>query len=495
LLPNLVEMAPRARLRVLAAALAGGLTALAGGAADAPARGSAAPANNGTPTITGIAVEGQTVTGHNGSWFCDPACVPSGPENRGGYEFQWQRCDAAGALCADIAGAASQNYVVAAADRGSTLRVAVTATNYDCNAHGVDCRYSSATAFSAVTSAVPGAPPLPPPPPPPPPGPDDGPPISNAVPAVAGLPRHGHTLTASSGDWSGLAPIDYAYKWSRCSPSCTTVAGATGTTYAVGAADIGTTLRVTVTATNPLGSSVATSEPTQVVSAVPADAPVAMSPPAVFGTPKEGSTLTAVPGSWSASPPPAFAFGWLRCERGNGFCLPIAGADGPNYVLRAEDGGRELRAVVTASNPSGTATATSPPTGVVAPAGLLHLLDGLESVPASGVVFPDRLRLDRVRFRFLDRRTIFGSFRVSDTRGYVVRGALVSLVPVRAGEASSPRPAATSVNGDAALRLAVSPAKLARGGPLVLVVRVTRRGDTAGSSVAARVRVSLRLRR
>lgn len=120
-------MASRVRLRLLAGTLGACTIALAGGAADAPARGSASPANNGTPTITGLAIEGQTVTGHNGSWFCDPACVPSGPENRGGYAFQWQRCDAAGAQCADIAGAASQNYVVAAADRGSTLRVAVTA--------------------------------------------------------------------------------------------------------------------------------------------------------------------------------------------------------------------------------------------------------------------------------------------------------------------------------------------------------------------------------
>jgi hypothetical protein len=493
--PTLVMMASRASRRLLAGALAAGVIALTGGAADAPARGSEKPANNGQPTITGIAAEGQTLTGHNGSWFCNPACVPSGPENRGGYEFQWQRCDAGGSTCVDIAGASQQNYVVAPADRGSPLRVAVTATNWDCDALNIDCRYSSATAFSAVTSAVPGAPPAPPPPPPPPPGPDDGPPISNALPVVAGLPRDGYTLTASSGDWSGLVPIGYAYRWNRCTASCTTIAGATGTSYAVGSADVGATLTVTVTATNSLGSSVATSAPTLVVAATPSAAPVSMSPPAVFGTPKEGATLTAVPGSWSASPAPAFTFGWLRCERENGFCLPIAGASGPNYVLHAEDGGRELRVVVTASNPAGTATATSPPTGVVAPAGLLHLLDGRESVPASGVVSPDRLRLDRVRFRFVDARTIAGTFHVSDTRGYVVRGALVSLHAARAGETSRPRPAATSASGDAALRFTVSRAKLARGGTLVVVVRATRRGDEAGHSAAASVRVTLRLRK
>jgi hypothetical protein len=492
--PTLVRMASRARLRLLASTLAAGTLAFAGGAADAPARGSAKPAVNGTPTITGLAVEGQTVTGHNGSWFCDPACVPSGPENRGGYEFQWQRCDAAGAHCADIAGAASQNYVVAAADRGSTLRVAVTATNYDCNALGQDCRYSSATAFSAVTSVVPGAPPAPPPPPPPPPGPDDGPPISNALPVVAGLPRDGHTLTASSGDWSGLAPIGYTYLWSRCSTSCTAIAGATETSYAVGPTDIGTTLRVTVTATNSLGSSAATSAPTSVVAVVPEEAPVSMSSPAIFGTPKEGATLTAVPGSWSASPAPTFSFGWLRCERGSGLCLPISGADGPNYVLRAEDGGRELRAVVTASNPAGIATATSPPTGVVAPAGLLHLLDGRDSVPASGVAFPDHLRIDSTRFTTRGGRTVRGTLHISDSRGYVVRGAVVSIRPARKGEISNTQRGTTSTDGTATVSFTVSAARRSRGGNLVLVVRATRRGDDLRSSVADSVRITLRLR-
>ena len=482
-------MAPRASRRLLAGTLAAGVLALTGSAVDAPARGSAGPANNGQPTITGLAVEGQTVTGHNGSWFCDPACVPSGPENRGGYEFQWQRCDAAGANCANITGAASQNYVVAAADRGSTLRVGVTATNYDCNAHGLDCRYSSATAFSATTSAVPGVPP-PPPAPPAPPEPDEGPPISNALPAVAGVPQEGQTLTASSGDWSGLSPIAFTYRWSRCAATCTAVGGATGTSYTAGAADVGATLKVAVTATNSAGSATATSPPTPVVASVPVEAPVSMSPPSIYGTAKEGMTLTAAAGSWSASPAPTFVFGWLRCERDDGLCMPIVGATGPNYVLRAEDGGRELRVAVTASNKAGSVTATSPPSGVVEPAGLLHLVDGRESVPAARVLAPDRLRIERARVRRVGGRTFVGTFHVSDTRGYVVRGALVTVRAARVADASRPPARATSATGDATVRFSVSPTRLARGGTLVLVVSATKRGD---SSVAARLRVSLRL--
>jgi hypothetical protein len=220
---------------------------------------------------------------------------------------------------------------------------------------------------------------------------------------------------------------------------------------------------------------------------------VLLAPPAIYGTAKEGSTLTAVPGSWSGSPTPDFSFGWLRCERNNGLCLPILGAEGPNYVLRAEDGGRELRVVVTASNTVGTATATSPPSGVVSPSGLLRMLEGTESVPASGVISPDRLVIRRARFRFAGARTVVARLRVGDTRGYVVRGALVSIRPARAGEASMTRQVATSVSGDATLRFMVSAARLARGGSLVVIVQATKRGDKAAQSVAARVRVTLRL--
>lgn len=245
-------------------------------------------------------------------------------------------------------------------------------------------------------------------------------------------------------------------------------------------------MRVTVTATNPLGSSAATSAPTPVVAAVATVAPLSMSSPAIFGTPKQGATLSAVPGSWSASPAPWFGFGWLRCDRGTGLCLPIEGADGPNYVLRAEDGGRELRVVVTASNSAGIATATSPPTGVIAPAGLLHLLDDRESVPASSVVSPDRLRLDRLRFRFVGARTMVGSIHVSDTRGYVVRGAVVSIRPARKGEISSTRRDTTATDGTATVSFTVGAARRSKGGNLVLVVRATQRGDASAAASPTR---------
>ena len=51
------------------------------------------------------------------------------------------------------------------------------------------------------------------------------------------------------GDWTG-APSNFSYSWARCDASganCTPIAGATANRYSVGAADVGSTIRVTVT--------------------------------------------------------------------------------------------------------------------------------------------------------------------------------------------------------------------------------------------------------
>jgi hypothetical protein len=77
------------------------------------------PANTAPPSITGTAVVGQTLTVLGGTWTSKPTS----------YAYQWQRCDAAGATCVDIAGASQQTYAVQQDDLGSTLRVVETATN------------------------------------------------------------------------------------------------------------------------------------------------------------------------------------------------------------------------------------------------------------------------------------------------------------------------------------------------------------------------------
>jgi hypothetical protein len=81
-------------------------------------------------------------------------------------------------------------------------------------------------------------------------------------------PERGQTLTATAGTWAGDQPITFRYQWERCNASgasCAAIAGAVAQTYTVTTADVGNTLRVTVTATNVTGARSASSATTSVV--------------------------------------------------------------------------------------------------------------------------------------------------------------------------------------------------------------------------------------
>src|SRR5262245_30434658 len=87
-------------------------------------------------------------------------------------------------------------------------------------------------------------------------------------PAVSGSAQVGQTLTTSTGSWAGTAPISYAYQWLRCGlngGNCAAIPGATGKTYVVATADVGSTLRSRVTASNVAGSASAQSAQTAAV--------------------------------------------------------------------------------------------------------------------------------------------------------------------------------------------------------------------------------------
>jgi hypothetical protein len=79
-----------------------------------------APVVTGRPSIAGTARIGSVLTAAPGAWNGDPPMT---------YTFQWQRCDATAVNCQAMAGATDQTYAVKAADAGSRLRVAVTASN------------------------------------------------------------------------------------------------------------------------------------------------------------------------------------------------------------------------------------------------------------------------------------------------------------------------------------------------------------------------------
>ena len=102
---------------------------------------------------------------------------------------------------------------------------------------------------------------------------DEGPAAITAGPTIGGLHRDGSTLTANPGTWNGTPTITYEYQWQRCDASgnnCVDIPGATGSTYTLGPDDVGSTVRVLVTAVNEAGSSnPAASAPTSTITQLP----------------------------------------------------------------------------------------------------------------------------------------------------------------------------------------------------------------------------------
>jgi hypothetical protein len=93
-------------------------------------------------------------------------------------------------------------------------------------------------------------------------------PQNTAAPTIGGTAEVGQTLTANNGTWSSDTTPTFAYQWQSCDTqgnNCASIAGATSQTYTVRSTDVGKTLRVVVTATNPSGASSATSAQTAVV--------------------------------------------------------------------------------------------------------------------------------------------------------------------------------------------------------------------------------------
>jgi hypothetical protein len=175
----------------------------------------------------------------------------------------------------------------------------------------------------------------------------------------------GSTLTTSDGTWGGSPAPTLAYQWQDCDSNganCTPIPGATAASYVLGSSDVGSTVEVTVTATNDAGAASVVSAPTTVIASTPANTAA----PTIAGDAVQGSTLTASVGTWSGSPPPAFSYQWQDCDATGSNCTPIAGATSATYQLVGSDVSSTIEVTVTASDDAGSSSATSAPTPVVA---------------------------------------------------------------------------------------------------------------------------------
>jgi hypothetical protein len=192
-------------------------------------------------------------------------------------------------------------------------------------------------------------------------------PANTSAPAISGVARDEQRLKAVKGTWSGQKPFSYAYAWSRCDASggsCTNIASAAKAAYKLTHADVGHTLRVTVTASNEAGHASATSEPSGVVAP---STPAKKALPKISGVKADGQLLSASNGLWKGTPPFSYAYRWEACDALGASCSVIAGATASTYRPITSQLAGKLRVIVTASNAVGEASATSRPTSKIKP--------------------------------------------------------------------------------------------------------------------------------
>lgn len=128
-------------------------------------------------------------------------------------------------------------------------------------------------------------------------------PAYDRIAGISGAARAGEALRADPGTWLGAPAPDVAVRWQRCSPSCDDIAGATGPSYVLTAADVGATVRAMVRASNAVGSHELATAPSQTIAPAPpgSDPPPGGGPSA--GDPEVGPP-PAPPAPLAAAPAP-----------------------------------------------------------------------------------------------------------------------------------------------------------------------------------------------
>jgi len=260
-------------------------------------------------------------------------------------------------------------------------------------------------------------------------------------------------------------------------------------------------MQALVIATNSVASAQAFTAPGEIVRPS-GSAPKNSTQPVLSGTTTEGQPLTVSTGSWSGTQPLTFSFRWVRCGPGGGApCAAIPGATQPVYVLSAADAGHTVQAFVTATNALGSSEANTTPSNTIAsagPAGAVKLPNGRVSIPLTSVSLPVRLIVSSASFspvRITSRaRGTTVTFRVVDTRGYVVRDALIYVEGLPDGWIQPLAERRTGTGGTVSFRLRpTARLPLRSGGSLALFVRARKDGENplAGVSGSRLFRVGL----
>ena len=185
----------------------------------------AGPAQNnpatGTPTISGTAQVGETLTADTSGIGDDDGLANVT------FSYQWIASDEA--VDIDITSATVSSYTLVDADEGQTIQVQVSFT---------DDAGNDESLTSAATAPVPARPNTP----------------ATGAPTIGGTAQVGETLAADTSgiaDTDGLTNVTYSYQWLG---DDTGIAGATSSTYTLAETDEGKTIKVRVSFTDDRGN-------------------------------------------------------------------------------------------------------------------------------------------------------------------------------------------------------------------------------------------------
>jgi endo-1,4-beta-xylanase len=246
-----------------------------------------------TPTISGTAQVGRTLTAKPGTW-----------DDGVSLSYQWS------ANGTPITGATTSTLTLAPAHRGATITVTVT---------GSKDGFTSVSKTSKATSKV-----------------ASGALSKTPTPVIAGAAKVGRTLVAKPGTWD--TGVKLAYQWKADGRA---IKGATKATLTLTPAQRGDRITVTVTGTKTGYTTV--SKTSKATVKVASGSLVKRPTPTISGPAKVGSTLTVKPGSWDRGV--KLSYRWYADG------TAIRGATKATLRLTTAERGERITVKVTASKP------------------------------------------------------------------------------------------------------------------------------------------------
>lgn len=263
--------------------------------------GPVGPVNTVAPAVTGVTVQGNTLSCTTGSWTGTPTIT---------YTYQWRDG------VSNIGGATSNTYVLQSSDVGLSVDCVVTATNISGSTN------VESNIVGPITASLT--------------------PVNTVAPVVSGGTVEYDTLSCTTGSWAN-SPTSYTYQWYDNSAP---IISATSSTYNLQASDVGHLVSCKVTAYNINGSGLASSNLVGPVTAAVAP-PVNTVAPVASGGVIVGDTVSCTTGTWTGAGPITYTYQWTSG------LMNIPFATSNTYVLQASDDGNNINCIVRAYNVGG----------------------------------------------------------------------------------------------------------------------------------------------